>query len=96
MPDTPRTGPRTTPTRSRRVATNKTRTAPITLRAIRVRLGWTVRELARRAELPPATVSRIERGLMNARPHEISQLEQAIGHELQPLFVLCAETGATT
>lgn len=46
-----------------------------TIRTLRIRVGWTQRELARRSSTSPATVSRIERGLADRMPlgsvHEV-------------------------
>jgi transcriptional regulator with XRE-family HTH domain len=61
------------------------------LRRERARSGYTVRELAEKADLVPSTVSRLESGLVaEPRPSHLQKLAQALGIDVEELY---AEAG---
>jgi len=51
----------------------------IVLRDARTRLGLGVRELARRADVPASTVSRVESGKLKPSPAVLARLAAALG-----------------
>ena len=59
------------------------------LRRARTRAGLTVRQVAAAAEMTPATVSRLETGLIESpRPEHLRRLSRALDVDLEDLYAL--------
>lgn len=56
------------------------------LRQLRLERGWSQRELARRANMPEAEVSRIETGRLRAYKGQARRIARAIGVPVEELF----------
>lgn len=74
---------------TRNVESNSNPQLAAALRAARAKAGLTVRQLAEAADMTPATVSRLESGLIDSpRPEHLLRLARALDVELEDLYAL--------